>query len=129
MTTPTNTTPDDPIRVYARHLADRKAAAEGWEQRHLLFGNLKLAAVAGMLLTAFLVFGSPKISGRWLAVSVVLFILLTRRHDAIHLSREIAGRAVRHYERGIRRLRGEWQDEGSTGKRFLNQDHLYAPGP
>ena len=85
----------------------------------------RLAAVAASALTLWLVLAFG-LSPWLLIVPASAFTALAMWHDRVLRSFGRAGRAVTFYDHGIARLEDRWQDVGSTGERFLFEDHLYV---
>jgi hypothetical protein len=117
----------DPRGVYARQLASRRAQLSAAVGRHMVFGNLRIAALAATLLAAYAAFAHGLLSRWWLLVPAAAFFWAgSRLERAIH-ERARLDRAVAFYERALARLDGRWAGTGGeTGDRFLDDAHLYA---
>jgi len=59
-------------------------------------------------------------------VPVLAFVPIVVWHARLDRSRELAGRAVLFYERGIARLEDRWPGTGSSGEGFRDPDHPYS---
>src|SRR5262249_54200188 len=62
----------------------------------------------------------------WVLVPVCAFVALMMAHERLMRRLERGRRAVAYFERGIARLKGEWQGHGDTGAEFLPAGHPYA---
>ncbi|HEY3739777.1 MAG TPA: hypothetical protein VGL53_08030 [Bryobacteraceae bacterium] len=82
-------------------------------------------AIAAAVL-AYLAFGPVIVSALWLIVPAVLFVGLMILHLRIDKRRQFAGRAVRYYEQGLKRLSDEWAGSGNFGDAFADPTHPYA---
>lgn len=116
----------DPRSEYENRLKERRLALAEAEGRFGQWGNLRVLAVLLGVGVAYAAFVEGAVPGWWLVFPFVLFtvasVLLTRAQRR----QELAGRAVGHYERGLRRLAGDWSGMGNEGGRFLAEPHLYA---
>lgn len=82
-------------------------------------------AIAAAVL-AYLAFGPVIVSAFWLIVPAVLFVGLMVLHLRIDKRRQFAGRAVRYYEQGLKRLSDQWAGSGNSGDAFADAGHPYA---
>ncbi len=112
---------------YTSRVASRRASLTEAVRRHVLFGNLRAAALAGCVAATYAVFGRDLFSGWWLlAPGAAFFWIGGRLEDAVR-SRSRLERAVAFYDRALARVDGRWADTGgATGARFLDEAHLYA---
>ena len=100
-------------------------SAKECERRHIQTGNLRLVVAliaAGLVYACFRSFFSWPI----LLVPLAAFILLMVWHSRILAAMERALRIQRYYARGLSRINDEWQGQGETGERFLENQHPYA---
>ena len=86
---------------------------------------MRLATFFAGLLLAVLAWQSV-VTVWWLAVPMLVFVWLVRRHDGVLRARESATRGVGFYERGLARLEDRWQGTGEQGERFRDDRHVYA---
>jgi hypothetical protein len=113
------------LNEYRQRRAERAAEHARFARRDAYLSYGRLAAVAAIALTAWLVFrlgATP-----WLfVIPIAAFAALATWHDRVLRSIDRMVRAVAFYDHGIARLEDNWQDTGETGARFLTEDHLYA---
>ncbi len=120
-------TRDTPREHYARHLEVRCASLAEAARRHVTFGNLRLAALAAGLATAYAAYVEGLFSAWWVLLPAIAFFWAGARLERAIQARDRLGRAVAFYERALDRLDGRWVGTGSaTGARFLDVEHLYA---
>ena len=117
--------PHDPARVYDTRLAARKAARAALDAADARFANARLGAVAAAVLILLLVWLAD-VGWWWLAVPVLGFVWLARRHDRVLRERDGATRAIGLYERGLARIADRWIGTGETGERFRDDRHVYG---
>jgi hypothetical protein len=114
-----------PAPEYAERLRLRRAAHEELVARDERLSYLRLAAFAVLVIVAILGWRGT-VSPWWLAVPVVAFGWLVKRHDTIIRRRDFAARAIQFYERGTARVEDRWPGTGEPGDRFVDTHHLYA---
>jgi len=96
------------------------------DQRYVRLGNLRLATAGAAAVMAWFAFGHPVISGWWLAAPLCLFIGLMLWHARVAREQKLAGRAIRFYALGLKRLDDDWAGNGESGDAFAKPDHLYS---
>lgn len=111
---------------YASRLTARRAEHARLDAADARIAGLRLAVFALGLLLAWLVFAQHAVHTGALAVPVIAFLTLVRRHADVIRARHHAARAIAFYERGLARLEDRWQGGGEPGDRFRQSDHLYA---
>lgn len=84
-----------------------------------------------MIVGVFLVLAAVSLwqgwlSGWWLVVPVVPFVVLVVVHDRVIRERREADRGVRWYELGLARVEDRWVGMADTGERFQEAEHPYA---
>ena len=93
----------------------------------MLYGYLRVAALAVGLAIAYAAFARGLLSGWWLLAPTVAFVWASGRLDRAIRARARLERAVSFYERALARLDGRWIGTGGeTGDRFLDDGHLFA---
>jgi hypothetical protein len=107
---------------------ERWTAREGAAQQQFIrIGNVRLAVGLTAGVMAWLVFARDLFSIYWLLIPLALFICLVVWHQRVLRERDLAGRAIRYYTRGLARLRDEWAATGSElGERFRQPMHVYS---
>lgn len=114
-----------PADEYRVRIEARRATLDQLNRQDQRVSQWRLAAFAGLVILAFL--GLRGVSSYWwMALPIVAFIALVKRHDAVIRARDRAARAVQFYERGIARLEDRWMGGGATGDHFADEHHLYA---
>jgi MutS domain V len=117
----------DPRADYTRHLESRRASLSEAVRQHVMFGYLRVAALAAGLAAAYAAFARGVFSAWWLVGPAVAFFWAGARLERAVNAHARLGRAVAFYERALERLDGRWAGTGGeTGDRFLDEQHLYA---
>ena len=111
---------------YAQRLEARRASLGTQRKRHVFVGRLRVAVLVaiGAIIVGIALWGGP--SGWWLVPLIAIFALLGARLQRAEVETTRLERAVAHYERGLARLDGHWDESGETGERFLDPKHLFA---
>ena len=115
----------EPRSEYEKRLAKAKADIALCEEKHIYFGNLRLAVAVVAVALGYACFQSlaPIAS---LIIPVVLFIGLMIGHSFVLAASGRAARIRIHYERALARIDDAWHGRGETGERFLDPNHPYA---
>lgn len=104
-----------------RHLAEaaaRAAEATRWSNGRLLV----FVGFIGMLVAV----GNDILSPLWLLAFVPVFGWFVTRHARAEHGRLRAEQSADLYKRGLRRLDGEWMQEGDEGRDLCPEHHVYA---
>jgi hypothetical protein len=97
------------------------------QQQFIRIGNARLAVGLIAAVMAWLVFARDLFSILWLLIPLALFVSLVVWHQRVLRERDLAGRAIRYYTRGLARLRDEWAGTASEcGERFRQPEHVYS---
>jgi hypothetical protein len=120
--------PEAPAAIeYAGRLADRRAeeARQAWRYRQLVKGR---RIVFGLLVILALLSERESALGKLILLvpPAILFEILLRQRERIVKAWRRAARAAEFYETRLARLGEQWAGTGSTGRRFLDESHLYA---
>ena len=94
--------------------------ADAWVARARLLVFVLAAALA------FLAFGPPAASARWLLAPLAGFVALVVAHDCVFRARDRARRAVAFHEAALDRMAGRFAGKGVAGERFADPRHPYA---
>jgi hypothetical protein len=117
---------EDPSAIYrASREANETQAAEHRRLDHRI-SNARLAVFAAGVALVWPTVVSRAISGLWLLLPVVAFIVLLVLHDRVVRRRTRAERAAAYYRRGLARLEDAWVGEGPDGNQFQDAQHPYA---
>ena len=110
---------------YRTRLASRRATCDAFDTLDARFSYARLATfVAGI---ALVVLAWNQIVSFWLlALPLLIFAWLVRRHDRLLRTRDRAVRAIRLYEHGLARIQDQWSGLGEPGDRFRDDNHIYA---
>ncbi len=110
---------------YARRLEVHEANVARRERQHIRLGNAKLAvAAAALALIGF--YFAKHISGYWVLLPLLAFIVLAILHEQVIRARTHAQTAADFYRKGFARMEDRWSGTGSSGDRFRDSKHVYA---
>src|SRR5262249_42132842 len=72
--------------------------------------------------------GSRVISGWWVLLPVLVFVVLVARHEHVRALGRRMQRAVAFYERGLARIEDRWMQESETDRIYtaFDDSHPYA---
>ncbi|MBX3176768.1 MAG: DNA mismatch repair protein MutS [Candidatus Hydrogenedentes bacterium] len=118
--------PHDPAAAYSERLAARKAARDAFDARFDRIANLRLAVFLLAALMAGLAFWGS-MHPAWLLLPIAGFVALAVRHESVARGRARADAAVGYYEKGLRRIAGDWPGDGVQDVAAQERDHPYAP--
>lgn len=96
------------------------------ERQESVIGNARVAVFAVEIVLLYLVIGARAVAPYWLALPVVVFILLSIRHERLRVALVRCRRAVTYYDNGLERLADRWAGKGEQGLAYLVEDHPYA---
>jgi hypothetical protein len=117
----------DPQEEYSTRRENWTARERLAQQQFIRIGNTRLAVGLIAAPMIWLVFIRDLFSVLWLLIPLVLFVSLVVWHQRVLRERDLAGRAIRYYARGLMRLRDEWAGAaGETGERFRQSAHVYS---
>lgn len=106
--------------LYENRKVARAEAAASRAARANVISTLRVVTFLGAIVgVGLMVWTSlPPVAWALPVGLVVAFFTLVVVHAKVHDERERAEAAVRYFELGLRRLRGEWKDTTSQGERF-----------
>jgi hypothetical protein len=116
----------NPSEEYQRRLGERRQMVEHYRKLDHLIGNARLFAGLIFLILAWLAAGAHLLSGWWVLVPVVAFVILVARHERVREAGRKAQRSVSFYERGLARIEDRWAGTGDPGNRYFDEAHPYA---
>lgn len=116
----------DPRQTYTARLAHFEALKQAATGTFRLMGNLRLWLGLLAAAVAFIAFGPGWISPWWLALIAAVFLAIAIFHEQVDQRVHAANRGVAYYERGLKRLDGQWAGTGNSGERFRASSHLFA---
>ena len=115
----------DPRAEFHRRLEQARTEAGRVARLDDAAGNVRLGLfVAAVILGIFAYRGD--LGWPWPLASLLLFVPLVSAHGRIMARRRRAERVAAFHEKGIARVEGRWAGQGTTGARFLDEDHPYA---
>jgi hypothetical protein len=117
---------NDPHREYTRRLQERRAVSALLDQRHIAFGNAKVALFALLVLMGWIAFTYHRFSAWWLPAPGAALAALMIAHERLIRQRRAARRACAFYEKGLARIEDRWAGAGESGERFDDPSHPYA---
>lgn len=126
---PINTTAQtvsSPKQIYAERKDQRLKEVQEREQQMDAVGRFRVLVFLMAVIIALFAYYFKSLSGWWLIVPALAFLILVIRFDRIRRQKRRAERAVRFYDYGLDRLQDRWVGRGHTGERFLSESHLYA---
>ncbi len=117
---------DDPRAEYERRLAARRASLAEAERSDRRFSNLRLVVFAALAGTGGAAYASDAVSGGWVLLPLLCFLVLVVLHDRAVRRLGSARRAVALYEDNLARVDDRWAGTGVAGERFADAHHLYS---
>jgi MutS domain V len=124
--------PAQPPEEYRQRLASRQRAYARSLQLDARISYGRLTAVGTAAAVAILGYRGL-LTWWWMTLPASGFVALLVWHDRVIRVEQALARAVDFYERGIARLEDRWIDDPASteqdspyGRRFLDDDHLYA---
>lgn len=115
-----------PSEEYVERRNGRAVRVAHYEEIHIRLGNLRLLVAVIVVIMGWVAFRDHLFSGWWLAAPFAAFLGIAVCHSRILRARDLAGRAVAFYERGLARIEDRWTGSGETGERFVDPHHVYA---
>jgi hypothetical protein len=115
-----------PAQDYQLRLERRRSAHAQLVALDARLSHARLAVFAAAAVMAWAALRLDVLSAWWLALPIIAFAWLMKRHDEVITRRDAAARAVAFYERGLARIEDRWMGGGEPGERFRDDDHLYA---
>jgi hypothetical protein len=115
-----------PAEEFAQRRSVRETRVARLEKIHIRLGNARLLLAVIAAILAWTSLRSHLLSIWWLAAPAVAFVCIAYWHSRILRARELAGRSVKFYERGLARIEDRWAGTGETGDRFNDPHHVYA---
>ena len=115
----------DPGDEYRARLGRREATQQALTSLDARFSYARLLIFLTAAALAIL-WWRGVIASWWMAVPVVVFVVLMRRHDRVIRALTEAKRSIVFYQRGLGRIEDRWSGAGEAGDRFRDDRHLYA---
>jgi MutS domain V len=116
---------NDPAAVYAAQLSARQRDAAAFESTNARFAYARLAIAIAAAAVVWLALSSGY-SILWVLIPVCAFVALMMAHERVQRRVQRLRRAQTFFERGVARLKGEWEGHGETGEGYLDPAHPYA---
>ncbi|MCA9259569.1 MAG: hypothetical protein KDA61_10240 [Planctomycetales bacterium] len=116
----------DASSEYAQRLQQRRDSATQLLRADDRLGAIRtLTFLVGVFL-AWASWGPWDWRWQWILVPIAAFWAVVVAHQRLRRRRQTCSRAIEFYEQGLRRLQGNWRDEGPDGSSRLREDHRYA---
>jgi hypothetical protein len=115
-----------PSEEYVQRRDARALRVADYEKIHIRLGNLRLLLAVIVVIMGWAAFRDHLFSGWWLAAPFAAFLGIASYHSRVLRARDLAGRAVVFYQRGLARIEDRWAGIGETGERFADPHHVYA---
>jgi hypothetical protein len=97
-----------PAEEYRRRLEARNARVEYYKRLDHRIGNVRLITGIVFFIVVWLAAGPHTISGWWIFVPIIVFIILVAHHETVRALGRQAQRAATFYERGLARIEDRW---------------------
>lgn len=124
----------NPSDEYKRRLDARNRMVEHYKKLDILIGNVRLATGLVFFAILWLAAGPKTVSGWWLLLPVVIFIVLVASHERIRMLGRRTQRAAAFYEKGLARIEDRWMSGAAETSRAASdrpftafpESHPYA---
>jgi hypothetical protein len=116
----------DPSAEYTKRLSERRLWLIESHRKTQLVSYLRLTAGLLSLLFVYLVLALHQFSGWFILLPVGAYIGFVIYSMSVYPKEHRALRAVRFYELGLARIRGEWVGNGNPGTSFADPSSLYV---
>jgi hypothetical protein len=116
----------NPSQEYERRLNARRETVEHYRNLDHLIGNVRLITGAVFFLAVWLAAGPHLISGWWVLLPIIAFVILVAQHESVRARGRRAQRSVVFYERGIARIEDRWIGTGDPGRAYFDESHPYS---
>jgi hypothetical protein len=114
------------LTEYKARLSAAEASIAQHDHQHIRVGNMRMIVFIAALAIAWFSLVQHQISPGWLAIPIVVFVGLGIADERTLRKKRQVERRADYYKRGFARIEDRWAGTGSTGERFLTEDHLYA---
>ncbi len=115
-----------PTEDYRRRLQARRDTVEQYKRLDRLIGNARLIVGLTFFLAIWLAAGPHVVSGWWVFLPLVVFVVLVARTERVRASGRQAQRSVVYYERGLARIEDQWIGSGDPGRAYFDESHPYS---
>ena len=115
----------DPRAEFSRRLDQARLEATRVARLDDSASNARLALAIAVVVLGILAWRG-NLGWIWAGLAAAAFVPLVVAHGRVMTRRRRAERVAAFHERGIARVDGHWAGQGSTGVRFLDEEHPYA---
>ena len=115
-----------PADIYREQLRTKQQRLQKLERRDQRIATFRGLTFFGFVILLWRFYAGDAISESVVLVPLGLFVILVISHVQLRDRMKLVERAVKHYQRGLDRLKGRWQDVGYNGERYRDADHPYA---
>lgn len=111
---------------YEKRGRARRKELDQLNQREGLVGNLRVAAIAALLIVGYFTLFAETLALWWILLPLAAVIAVVSWHRRVFRQIEAVKRTLQFYKRGLARLKDQWHQFGSTGEQFLSAAHPYS---
>jgi hypothetical protein len=116
----------DPSAEYTKRLDERRRWLVESQRKTQLVSYLRLTAGILSLVFVYLVLALHQFSGWLILIPVGTYIGFVIYSMSVYPKEQRALRAVRFYELGLARIKGDWVGKGNPGTSFADASNLYV---
>jgi hypothetical protein len=116
----------DPSAEYTKRLNERRLWLVESQRKTQLISYLRLTAGILSLVFVYLVLALHQFSGWFILIPVGTYIGFVIYSMSVYPKEQRALRAVRFYELGLARIKGDWVGKGNPGTSFADASNLYV---
>jgi hypothetical protein len=116
----------DPTAEYTKRLDERRRWLVESHRKSKFVATLRLSAGLLSFLFVYLILALHQFSGWFILFPVGIYVGLVIYSMTVYPKEQRALRAVRFYEQGLARIKGEWVGNGSPGTSFADSSSLYV---
>ena len=111
---------------YARRRADREATLTRQTRLDHRIADARLVVFLSALILLVAANMTGRIGWYWSLLPLAGFVAMLILHERVRIVGRKMARAVAYYDRGIKRIDGDWPGTGTAGDRFALAEHPYA---
>jgi MutS-like protein len=116
----------DPATEYRRRLSERQAALAKLNRLDDRIAAARGLAFLGAVVYCLILYFNTTLPAWPLGLLLVVFVSLVVIHGPVSDRLDRARHAVEYYKRALDRLADCWAGRGTTGQRYVKDQHLYA---
>ena len=116
----------DRVDVYKKLITEQEAQKQAVTSGDGKFIALRVVSFAVACLTLAYALLAGEISYFWALIPAGIFGLIVLFHENKLKEAGRAQKRIDFYEAGIRRIEGDWQEDGLSGEEFIDREHLFS---